>query len=468
MDIVSFLTKKEAIAGLDISDSHIRLCFFAQHKKETAPQLSIQKELVLPAGAIKNGIIQDKEAVTKTLLSLFSSLPETIRYVIVTIPAQCTYVKLFKFPKAIQGKKLEDSMSLTIGFQLPIKMEDIYLDWEQTEWHETNEVVLAAAKKTVIDAYIAVLTAAKLKTVAIEPNVFAILRTIDIPEQLPTLIVDETSADDTLFWIAHEKTVRFIRSTPKQPPTQQQEEIRKLTAFYEVEYKAAPVILRLNEATMRADAIPGQKKQLDSTWLACIGAAKRGVIPRAQDSLISLMPMGTAEAYQRQRTISFVEFLANATIGISLFFSVAFIGTWAALSSLQQQMLSRIENLSTIPIAPDTAELEARAQTLNELTGAASQTLQNIPHWSTIIREIRKRSANGIVVTNAIFPSPEETLTITGTATDRGNLIAFKKNMEESLLFTEVSLPPTNLELRQAIPFSLSFKLKDPTSIYTQ
>lgn len=466
MDITSFLTREEPIAGLEISDSHIRLCFFTKDKKGVGSTLSLQKEQELPSGTIHNGVIQDRQAVIKALASLFDALPQKIRYVLVTVPSQCTYIKIFSFPKAIQGKKLEETMGLTIGFQLPLHAEDIYLDWDATGDPSANEVILAAAKKTVIDEYIAILSAAKLNLVAIEPHILGVLRAIDIPAEDHTLITDESSADDILFWIAHKGTVQFMRSLPRRLIAQKEEEIRKISAFYEAEHKVTPTLINLDRAAVRSDIKTKSDTRPESSYLASIGAALRGTIPRAQDSLISLMPIGTVEAYKRHRAISFVEFLANTTVGISVFFSVAFIGTWILMSSLQQRTLVQIENLNALPISPDTADLETRAQTLNGLTSAAHQSLQKIPLWSTVIEEVHKRSAQGIIVTNATFPSPEDILTITGTAANREQLTAFKKTMEESALFTEVLLPATNLELREAIPFSLTFKLKDPMAIY--
>lgn len=466
MDITSFLTRAEKIAGLEISDSHIRLCFFAQDKKDAGPTISLQKEQALPKGAIVNGIVQDSEAVIKALALLLSALPQKIHFVIATIPAQAAYIKMFSFPKALQGKKLEETMDLTIGFQLPLRTEDVYLDWEGAGDPDSNEVILAAAKKPVIDAYIAALTAVKLNPVAIEPHIFAVLRAIDIPSEDHTLIVDEETSSDILFWIAHKGTIQFVHSLPHRLAAQKEEEIRKVLAFYEAERHVRPTVIRNMEVSSSDTVKTKPGTQPTSDWFASIGAARRGIIPRAQDSLISLMPTGTVEAYRRRQAISFAEFLGNATIGIAGFFSIAFVGTWLLMSSLQQRTLIQIENLNALPISPDIVELEAHAKTLNNLTSAAHLSLQKIPLWSAVLEEVRKRSTQGIIVTNATFPSPEEILTITGTAANRDQLTAFKKTMEESVLFAEIALPSTNLELRESIPFSLSFKLKDPAALY--
>lgn len=467
MDITSFLTKEEAIAGLEISDSHIRLCFFKQDKKDKAIKLYIHGERALPVGAIKNGVIQDAHAITQSLESLVAPLSGKIRYVIATIPTQSCYAKLFSFPKAIQGKKLEETMNLTIGFQLPLRPEDVYLDWDAVGDPTMNQVMLAATKKTIIDTYDSVLSTAKLKPIAIEPHIFAALRAMQLVSDEHTLIVDNTATNDILFWVAHKGGVQFIRSLPARFIQQKDDEIRKISAFYEAEHKTPLKVVVMEQAQLRKEILVASTSPIQSEWLVSIGAARRGIIPRAQDSLISLMPIGTAEAYKQQRAISFIEFLANSIVGISLFFGAAFIGTWILMSILQQRTLMQLENLAALPITPDTSDLILRAQTLNEVTNAAQQSLQKIPRWSTVIEELLKRIPQGIIITNATFASPEDILAITGTAADRSVLTTFKKTLEESPLLTGVSLPATNLELRSAIPFMVSFKLSDPTELYT-
>ena len=469
MGLSSFFTKEETIAGLEISDSHIRISFFDHHKKGGASTPDFyQEEHKLPEHAIEQGVIQDSAAVTKTITSLLKPLSGDIRYAIVTIPSQCAYIKTITFPKSIQGKKLNEAMDLAINFQLPIHTEDVYLDWEPAEDRSKNEVVLIAAQKSLIDGYIAALSAAKISPVAIEPHIFAVLRSTALPREEHTLIVEESSAGDVLFWIAHEGMVRFVRSLPKRFSSRKEAEMRSISAAYEAERGVTPTVMALEHATMRKDIGARANKKPESPWLASIGAASRGAVPRAQDSLTSLMPMGTMEAYRQQRLAAFIEFIANATIGIAIFFSIAFAGTWLLMSSLQQRALLQIENLNALPISADTGALEARAKMLNELAGAAHQSLQQIPRWSAVIDELRKRTPQGITVTNATFPSPEGMLAVTGTAGTREQLTVFKRSIEESDLFTEIALPATNLEVREMIPFSLSFKLKDPAAAYIQ
>ena len=79
--------------------------------------------------------------------------------------------------------------------------------------------------------------------------------------------------------------------------------------------------------------------------------------------------------------------------------------------------------------------------------------------------ELRLKNSGGITVTAVSFPSPDGVLSISGIAHDRISLNVFKKSLVDSSMFIEVNLPLNNLDKKEAIPFSITFKLKDPASI---
>jgi len=46
------------------------------------------------------------------------------------------------------------------------------------------------------------------------------------------------------------------------------------------------------------------------------------------------------------------------------------------------------------------------------------------------------------------------------------HLNQFKKTFQESPMFFEVELPIANIEQKSEIPFSLSFRIKEPANLY--
>ena len=100
------------------------------------------------------------------------------------------------------------------------------------------------------------------------------------------------------------------------------------------------------------------------------------------------------------------------------------------------------------------------------MTEASRVILSTTPHWSILLEDINSRVISGILITNFSAVSIAEHMSMTGTAKDRNTLNLFKKSLQDSIYLTEVELPIKNLEQKVDIPFSISFRLNDPSMLY--
>lgn len=433
MNLINVFTREEPIAGLEISETYLRLAILGLKVEE----------------ALTNGVSK-----TESLKNLLKKSKTKVRYVIVSVPADNSYSRIFSFPKSLAGEKLEETMKLTVGFQLPVKLEDIYLDWEKVETKdkEKNEIFLAAMPKTTINDYINVLNAAELKPVAIELHPQSFLRVMDL-ENDKTVLVKMMSKTSVGIFIIKNRVLRFSRILPENflDEAKLELEVRKITDFYESENGPIAQSIKFGEP---------------DKWLISTGAATRGLLPRSKDTLISLMPIGTEQAYEFQKAVAFIEFLSSLAVGFAIFFSAAFLAIWLLIVSVQQQTLNQLEILSSLPLPQDTVELENKALKFNTLVNFSSDIIKTLPRWSFVIEELRLKTLPAISLTNVSLSSTSETINIIGIAKDRDQLNLFKKNLESSTLFREIILPLTNLEQEENIPFSISFKLKEPQKLY--
>lgn len=478
MDILKLFTREEPVAGLEISDSFIRLALLqtkkGDKKNPDLTEIKFLSEEPLPENCISDGIIRDKKIFLKSLQNLIKKSGFGVKCVIISIPSNLVYSKIFSFPKSIQESKLKDTMDLAIGFQLPIKPEESYLDWEKVEDASVNEVFLAAAQKTTIDSYIETLNLAGLKTIAVEFHPLSILRIINTGEN-PRLF-KITSEKNTSIFIFRKKYLRFSRIIPNESISKKSldEEIKKISDFYESGDGQIEKIIDLEEMEL----IDGFDNQIENKfkgapnekakWLISLGAALRGLMPRSDDNLTSLMPIGTKETYEYQRAIIFSEFISNVTIGISIFFAIIFFSGWMLMSAINQNISKQLENLSSLPMPSDATALENEAKNLNSIVGISSGLLNNIPSWSIVLDELKARTVQDIAISNISLPSPEGIYTINGIAKSRNQLNSFKKSLEESQIFTNVALPLTNLEQKGSIPFSITMQLKNPQILNNQ
>jgi Tfp pilus assembly PilM family ATPase len=488
MELLKFFTRDETIAGIEIKDAFVRAALISKSKKDEIQILSIAEE-ALKAGTIKNGVLSDRPAFIQALKNLSKKSKKKIKYVIISIPPDNVYSQIFTFPTVVKGERLEETMRLIIGFQLPRTQEDAYLDWEKVNTSAKNEVFLALAQKSVIDNYIDAFEKAGLKVVAVETHPLSIGRIIDIEKiDNPTLVIVENELSATIMVIKH-RTAYFARVLPYSfiPSDKIPNEIKRIVNFYESENKEkiTQIIkisgerntirgkeiekvtdLKVEEGKMLSDFTnhPEVKKRYDK-WIVSVGTGMRGLIPRSEDTIVSLLSVGTEEAYRHQKTITFVNLISDIVSGISIFFMIVFIGAWLLMTSIQEN-LNKSELLYNAPLPADMVEVEARAKNLNTLLAELRPLVEKMPLWSKVVAEIKDKAGSEIFIINLSLPKTDSILNIRGLASDRSQLSLFKKSMEDSPLFTEITMPLTSLEQKNNIPFSISFKLKDASMIY--
>src|SRR3989338_3440871 len=485
MDLIKFFTREEIIAVLEISANHLRLTVLSQEKEDKKSSAAFAAEEPLQEGALVNGHIVNKEEFIQSIKRLIGKSKTRIRYVILSIPDDKVFSKIFKFPKNIKDEKLKGTMELSIGFQLPIRPADAYLDWEKVEKEtgDENEVLLAAVPKLIVNDYVAAVESAGLKIIAVEFHLLSIARAI--PPNDETVLVLKDNKEGMTTGVIKNNLLLFIHTisyetTPKDKlPT----ELKKVINFCEAEYGTLSKVLVPNEEAIGLIGNLGNLKveianivktspdtkepvTIPGSWLVSLGAATRGLMPRNQDNLVSLMPVGTEEAYEYHKAITFSKLVTEITISVSFVFLAVFLGAWFLMLYIQQSLNNQYSLSANLPVPIEAAGLEARATHLNALLSQTTEIIKTAPQWSEIISEITNMVGTDIVVGEIDTKSPDAPITLQGTAKSRDALNNLTKSFQASLKFTDVNVPLTDLEKKKDIPFSMSFRLKDPQSLY--
>ncbi len=488
MDWVKFFTREEPVAGLEITNDYLRLTLLSQggNRKDDKSAIVALAEKSLKEGVISDGLLIDKEEFAKAIKVIKSLLDKTrtkIRYVVISIPENKIFSRVFAFPKSIKDEKLKETMELNIGFQLPIKLGDVYLDWEKIEDLSKNEVLLAAIQKTVINDYVSALEPTGLKIIAAEFHLLSIARSMP-PSVKPVMTVIVREQNMTV-GVVKNKVLRFMHtiSSDNLPKANFTKELKRIIDFYEGEYEPLSKTIVLNKETASSledlanldievasiiepfsshhniETNPGK-------WLVSAGAAIRGSLPRVEDTLISLLPVGTEEAYEYQKAITFSKFIADVVAITSIIFLSVFVGAWFLMLMVQESLANEYSFSSSLPIPREAIELEKKAIHLNSILEETNKIVKTTPLWSDVITEIKTRAVPGVLTTNLVVNLPNMPINLQGVARDRNAINLLKRTFEASNMFTEVDIPFTHLEKKTDIPFSMSFKLRDAESIY--
>jgi Tfp pilus assembly PilM family ATPase len=472
MRILSFFKKilvpEEPIAGLEISDSHLRLVLLSLNKQSGSIITREYSQRPLAPGIIINGEVKDRANLCLALFELKKELKIPVDYVVASIPADKIYTKILSFPKNIEGQKLDEAIRLAINFQLPLKPANAYCSWEILPDGVSREVFLAEAQKRVIDPYLECLHKT-FHLIALEFPAESFAR-IAAGEKDKAILLKIANQSSNSFFIVKNNIVCFSRTLgPDCSEKKLKKEPEKISNFYEsAEEEKISQIIDLEKDAVEINKKINFPETNNGAWLIALGAAVRGIVPRAEDNFVSLSPISAQKAYKYHKAVSFTSIITKLIVGLAIFFIASFLGTWILMVTLQQQTAGKTSDLSNLPSLPDLTIVEQKILTANGLIASTAGILGSSPRWSILIGDLQSLIIDGITVNSLNLPSAEGTINITGTARDRSTLNHFRDKLKASTVLKDIRMPLTNLEQRQDIPFSISFELTDPKSIYPQ
>jgi hypothetical protein len=470
LDYFSFFKKilipEEPIAGLEISDSSLRLILLSENKKTGLLAAKQFFEQELSSGIIVNGEIKNEAKLSAALINFKKSLKIPVDYVVASIPSGQIYTKTLAFPKNIDEEKLNEAIKLAINFQFPYKAEAVYYSWEINSEKNPQKVFIAEAPKSIINPYINCIFKA-FNLIALEFHSASFSRAAVLEKNKPILlkITGRSGAD---FSIIENSTINFTRSLRNDLTENKINlEADKIINFYEstagVKVTATIDLSKDNVSINKKIQFPPQKNSL---WIIALGAACRGIIPRQEDNFFSLSPISAQKAYKYHKAVNFTSIITKLAIGLALFFVAAFLGTWILMITLERQDTEKKDDFSNLPSAIDLTAVEQKIKNANSLIAATANILKSSPQWSILVGNLQDLIIDGITVNSLNLQNPEGVISLTGVAKDRPTLNFFRDKLKESAVLKNINLPLTNLDQKTDIPFNISFELKNPSSLY--
>lgn len=473
-----------------------RIEALALNHDEKKSVLSIQSSAFadLPKGTIEGGILKNKSAFATAVKDVLDKIKSEskISSFIISLPADAIYCHIFSFPNALSETQIDDAIKLNLGFSLPFPPQNAYLDWETIESSDVakKEILLCAASRNTIDDYLEALSSANVTAVAVEFHSMSIARVIALESKEPALIA--VILDDNLeMSVIESGTLRFVQAfdinkisaaSGKGGEDVIVDKIWRLVNFYDSEKNKKGYLNKIYLAgdyeainkykDLIAEKIKGANVEFSRLLPAfpkpprsensnlphiVLGAALRGLMPRREDTINSLMPIGTEEAYERKRKISFMEFVSDLISALSVFFIVMFFGIWILMTVMAGNIEKSQNRYGALP--EELLELKDKAVKFNETLSQVGVLERQTPKWSRLIGKLPALVTYGIVL-NSINVS-DINVSIAGNAATRDALLQFKTVLEKSNLFTEVKVPFNYLEQKDNISFSLALKLKD-------
>lgn len=499
MKLSDIFLPKEEIAGLEINDMGAHLILLSVDSKVIS-----KSGVIFPPGLVEGGEVKDRLKLIKALEILkLQAGPKKLKespYVIVSLPAQNVYSQILELPM-LSPQQTEEAIKWNAQMTLPLEPAQMYYDWEElkTPLREAvkKEIFVALGAKTKIDPYLDVFEEAGFIPLAIEMPALSLTRLVrffvtDIDWAKSYLLV-------TIDWSGVELTVvkngvsrfdyfRNWKQAEKEKMARGEMtsegladilvlDIQKTLNFYQARDKE-------NVAGMILISILGHKAEIgeflksksgldifdfrlkylsdfDDAWFPALGSALRGLIPREEDTIVSLMPVGTEEYYQKNKLLSFISLWGNIVgtvfLGLAGLFLITDVFLNRLEANLSRQLISQPANLR------EAAELEAKVQEFNNLVAGvlnADNASRFSREWRRVFSEVfGAADGTGVTILRLSITSMQSPVVIYAESGLREHALVFKTRLEQIPFIYNVDLPPAGFIQGIKVSFNISFSI---------
>jgi len=163
----------EGYVALDIGSSSIKMVETAVEKNGYRV---INVGIVpLPATAIQNNMVADRDVVVRTIQSLIQNHGVKATQVISAVPGRVAIIKKIQLPSQPE-EELEANVEFQASQVIPDTLENVNLDYQVLDFLEVGnkiDVLLVAVKKEIINSYTQVIKEAGLTPTIVDVDYFA-------------------------------------------------------------------------------------------------------------------------------------------------------------------------------------------------------------------------------------------------------------------------------------------------------
>jgi hypothetical protein len=481
---VRLISPELAVGGLEIGEGGVRYMALAEDGA-----ILRQANAPLAAGAIVQGKVADMSAVIAALRAVRrgARLGGRATPVIVSLPSQAVYAQAFEVPR-IGGARLEEAAQVNLRMICPIEGPH-YADWELVQGAGDagapgmQDALGAFAEAAIIDAYTACLKEAGFFAAAIEYAALSLTRVVVqsalMQAEEPFMLV--SAGSDGLSLAAVRGASPYVtRFMPWRELPQAQfgdiagKEIRRMAYFYGGKWgkplARAVVASMLPNAELaewikktfgfEVFAVSGYG-QAGREWLVAAGAAMRGLVPRAEDKLISLAHVGTEEEFMRAKIMRVIR-LWRAVALAAMSLSLAAYGAFdAALVRAGRQAANELRAIGE-PAAQEVGGLAARAASFNMLVAKVKKARDATRPVAQDMAVIAEAAGASVTITRLAAQAATRTIAIAGTAANEAAVIAFKSAIAQNARVEKADFPlsviTTDVSGKAAFSATIVFK----------
>lgn len=196
-----FGSKKQAMLGLDISSTAVKLLELSKSSGRSGARYRVEAYAVepLPANAVVEKNIADVDAVGQAIHNVVRRSGSKARQAAVAVSGSAVITKIITMPASLSDTEMESQIQLEADQYIPYPLEEVNLDFEILGSSEKNpemmDVLLAASRSENVDDRVAALEIAGLNAAVVDVEAYAMENAFtQIADQLPDGGDDQTVA----------------------------------------------------------------------------------------------------------------------------------------------------------------------------------------------------------------------------------------------------------------------------------
>ena len=488
--IAKFLNPIPDIGGLEISDTAVRFIDLTHGK-------ILRSAVNLSPGIVVGGEVKNRSALVAALKNLRRDLgisEKNIFNAIITAASPQIYTQIFSVPLGIRDSNLNDAIRLNLEMISPFDIKEAYYDAQPLKETPSGQASFlgAFASASLVDQFVAALEEADFNVIAFEFPAFSLSRLIKQLSEVDFFgshILADVSAEGLHFLIlikgelyfSHFLSWREVQSARPSIALEDMidvvvREIKRLVSFYNNRINrpldtivlSSPKPIPELEAMIRnnfplklqipsLDAFP----ELSSAWFPALGAALRALVPRSEDTLISLMAVGTEERYFQNRIVHFISSWRNIGAVVLGFVLVVFLGMNMVLAQSERSAAKELSSNLSKPDFQEAEQLQKQAQEFNRLVFSALFLKEKISPFSPLMNRLNTLSGPSVFL-ERVYLDPNRKITINGRTASEAEAINFKNRLLKESSLDKVVLPLSSFQPgpNNTVLFSLNFEWK--------
>jgi len=475
-------------SALEISQFSLRAIRLGKVNNTLKPVSIVEQPL--PAGIINNGLLKDENAFLDHLIKLLGKFHSSGSHWVVTLPEASVFTMHRIFPGGVAHENLKETIEMNYLNFLPGHSQEIFWGWQeiglaQNKKDAPKEVMLSSIKKADLTTYLNCFAKAGITPIAIESKSCSVARVFGQTQN--TLVINLEKSDQNIPWILTATILnngfpRLARevSLSSQPMEELLRAIRGVINFYlteKKETKISTIILDGNAAT------PAIAENLKTTFgvevkfatdifkffanqglsLALLGAGLRAAAGQRGDNSLSLLPVGTQEAYQEKNTLQFLRGVTNIISITAILFLVLFFGAiifYFWLANQADQQLASLATINQSKSDPKITEVQTILKDVNPKIEIEAKLEDQMTAWSPILKQITSNMPDGVVLSQITLAKEDQPMSIVGLAASREALVTFRENLAKLSFVDSLQLPSSNINQDNVINFTITLNIK--------